>query len=346
MKRVSISLIVVLAAGAAALLGLVSFTFALGPDIADAWSGRKVDVRLPGDLVTWLQMGAVLFSPAVIVVLVGGKWKPNPRKLRIAAGWIVAAWAILPLATLFILSDFRLKQARRPKPEFHSRGTVRVTQADGKVIEGSTDWKNRHGREGLQQMLGNVTGNIVMTTSVMDDPPTSLKYVGLIRNGRLQGLLRCYLVLGKNELLTSTSEYVDDLKHGPTRAYYPGSDHLQIECSFVKGKREGEALFHYANGAIGAKMTYRDDSLEGPCTVYDSAAKVIVSGEYKDDRPFNGTFVDDVRRFTADAAMGYASYARISRFTNGVRVEGPTETKVEIHNKLPVDTLQFEKLMN
>ncbi len=109
--------------------------------------------------------------------------------------------------------------------------------------------------------------------------------------------------------VAATGVYYNSAKDS-TWKYYSYYDHaLTNEERFIKGKREGEALFFYNNGDVSEKITWKDNVMNGPWEQYFPAnvlklKATYVNGKlegdflvyYFDKKPYlTGNYKNDLR---------------------------------------------------
>jgi hypothetical protein len=222
--------------------------------------------------------------------------------------------------------------------DFAINSTVRVTSEDGTVLEKRINWKAQDGVDGIQRIVGNVSGKLTLEIRVVEgQDEVDTKIVGSLKKGLLEGAVRTYGVVGGKDILVSEAEFIDDVKQGGWRAYYPLTGRVRIEGGFNKGKRDGEFVFNFPDGKVGARMNYVHGDLNGPCVVFDLSGETVASGEYKDNSPWNGTFLERLEMFIQDASAGMPSRVRIVTFSGGIEGQSVIERSVNDRNRPSVE---------
>ena len=93
-----------------------------------------------------------------------------------------------------------------------------------------------------------------------------------LRNGKLHGPFLSY---DANGILSREENYDRDIRHGPSRTWYPGSTQLASEGTYYFGKYDGLVETWHANGSKNLQETYTDGIKNGQAYQYDNQGRKV-----------------------------------------------------------------------
>jgi hypothetical protein len=115
----------------------------------------------------------------------------------------------------------------------------------------------------------------------------SAREEGQCKHGWRDGIWHSYGPAGK---LKSQTHYRDGEHHGRETCWYDDGT-LKSELDFVANHVKHSRRYH-SNGVLKEEAEYgHNDFRDGLCSVWDERGTLIARGIYKDDLPWNGTFI-------------------------------------------------------
>jgi hypothetical protein len=176
--------------------------------------------------------------------------------------------------------------------------SLRVLDPDDESIEEFTGYRNADGEFVKHGSFRGMLGNGVVVAH------------GEFEHGFRHGTWREY---HENGSRLTEGLYKNGSEDGVHRTWF-GNGNLRREVTFADGLAQGPRNLFYESGQLREACHYENDVRTGECKAWDEEGRLLAEGIYRDDSPWEGTFVVQPPMEPAEELPTFNDY--MDRFLN------------------------------
>jgi antitoxin component YwqK of YwqJK toxin-antitoxin module len=195
------------------------------------------------------------------------------------------------------------------------------------------EWKRYHDNGALRAVLEHRAGNDTVDARLFDTNG-KLMAEGQYVNEKKTGTWTHY----SGERKISEETYVNDLRHGKSRIFYPGGELLE-ETTYADNQKTGPYKAYFITGKPFLECTYAYDLRQGFCVTYYPSGAMEVDARYQDGLPDG-----DWKYFTETGELRYTLKYREGELLNPevlLQVETQILENLESQGKILLDPEKY-----
>ena len=195
------------------------------------------------------------------------------------------------------------------------------------------EWKRYHDNGALRAVLEHRAGNDTVDARLYDTNG-KLMAEGQYVNEKKTGTWTHY----SGERKISEETYMNDLRHGKSRIFYPGGELLE-ETTYADNQKTGPYKAYFITGKPFLECTYAYDLRQGFCVTYYPSGAMEVDARYQDGLPDG-----DWKYFTETGELRYTLKYRQGELLNPevlLQVETQILENMESQGKILLDPEKY-----